>query len=64
MTGRHYDRGVMKKAQFRYDKDKLEFYRRRNGKEECIGAINTNRGGLTREQKLLVIRADGEWISF
>jgi len=52
----------MAKAEYRFDPNTLYFYRRLNGTTESLGYITTHKGKLTRQQKLMIIKANDEWI--
>jgi len=52
----------MIKVAYRFDPITLHFYKRLNGITEILGYITTHKGKLTRQQKLTIIKANGEWV--
>ena len=40
------------------------FYIKTDTGEQCLGKVNTRKGGMTREQKIKIIAADGKWLTF
>jgi hypothetical protein len=52
------------KQWYMYDPAKRWFYTKEteNSEPTPLGEINTRMGGLTHEQKLQLIRANGEWL--
>jgi len=55
---------IVNKAEYKYNPDERAFYKRLNGDVARLGFINTNKGRLTRAQKLKLIQAHGEWVRF
>lgn len=55
---------MAKNKHYKYDPTTRQFYSKdnKNGKEVALGGINTRRGGLSRSEKLFLIRMNGEWV--
>ena len=53
----------MKNKYFKYDPNtRLFYFKDKNGKESVLGDISTRKGGLTRSDKLNLIKMNGEWM--